>query len=142
MAPVCTKALCQERDRILFELSRLDRQMGELRRQLAHLERALDVVANDKRSERIRARPAKVLPNLRRGEIGRLCLDVLRAADGPLTLDEIVRGVCEQRGVPIGSLLYGRGRKAVFKALWDRGQSGTVAKERGARGMMVWRVTS
>lgn len=94
-------ALARKRAELAAEIVERERALDQLRADLAHLDGALRLLepAYKPGSIRPKRRHTKHERWFATGELGRLCLDVLRAAAEPLPTMEIARAVMRRRGM-------------------------------------------
>ena len=86
------------------------------------------------------ARPV-LLPGIRPGQTGRLALDILRTAPGPMTAQQIAHQLCEQRGVQSEAEVIARVSNALVMALRHYERRGIVVEVgRTAVRAVLWQV--
>src|SRR3954454_4759615 len=94
-------ALVRKRAEVAAELVERERGLDQLRADLAHLDGALRLLQSAYKPESIRPKRRHTRHErlFAMGELGRLCLDVLRDAAEPLPTQEIARAVMRRRGM-------------------------------------------
>ena len=129
MTAAAVRTLTKKRAEILADLARAERRsiVLTLQQHLACLDGTLALIAPPHVLDRLRRQWPSLLPRRRKGGgLGCLCLDVLREAGRPLTVDEVAQAVCERRGLVLKAAGYRRLRRQVYKALWDKRRRGLV----------------
>jgi hypothetical protein len=96
-------ALRTKRAEIAGHVHDLEKKVATWRARLANIDEAIKIFSPDTDPEAIP--PKRTYRRSRyfaRGELARLCLDILRTANGPLTTAEIVASVIKAKGLPNG----------------------------------------
>src|SRR3954452_17547274 len=97
-------ALARKRVEVAAEIVERERALDQLRADLAHLDGALRLLQPAYKPENIRPKRRHTRHErlFTMGELGRLCLDVLRAAAEPMPNVEVARAVMRRRGMDSG----------------------------------------
>ena len=120
-------ALRKKRAEVAGHVHDLEKKVKTWRAKLAHIDETIRLFSPETDPEAIPAKRAyRRARYFSRGELARLCLDVLRKADKPLTTADIVASVVKAKGLPEGvapSLT-----EKVLAYLRIKRKAGTVAK--------------
>jgi hypothetical protein len=96
-------ALRTKRAEIAGHVHDLEKKIATWRARLANIDEAIKIFSPETDPEAIP--PKRTYRRSRyfaRGELARLCLDILRVANGPLTTAEIVARIIKAKGLPDG----------------------------------------
>jgi hypothetical protein len=128
--------LTRKRRELTHDINKLFESANRLREDVEAIDRVMAIFRPD-------AVPETILPlNFRRtaewasrGEITRIMFDVLRRADGPLSMVEVTEQVMAARGVEADAITATH-KKAVYKALDQQRLKGRIVAHRDGRAVL------
>lgn len=127
MTNYMVEGLMKKRAELHGELKRTQEDMARMARELETLDATLKIVAPDLDIPAIAPKMVKPPADWsHRGEMGRLCLDILRQAGKPLTSREIAAELIVRRGLTATPQLLNLMVKRVGGCLRDRRDQGLV----------------
>src|SRR5579875_3353179 len=134
-------ALVNKRAESAGLISRTERQLGQFRADLVHLDATLRLFAPELEPKAI---PAKRIRQpdrwFEQGELPRRVLDAVRRAGAPIRAPDLVRAVMTSKGLdPAGRLCLARVQRKVRDTLNRLNKRGLLASEGSGHGV-VWRI--
>ena len=127
MTDYMVEGLVKRRAALHGDMKRAQAELARMARDLETLDAALKIVAPDLDIPAIAPKMVKPPADWsRRGEMGRLCLDILRAAGKPLTTREIAAELIVRRGLTATPQLLNLMVRRVGGCLRDKRERGQV----------------
>jgi hypothetical protein len=141
MTDLAVAALVRRHAELAGEIEAAEAQLDQMRADLIHLHAAIRIM--DPSADPATGRPKRPnrqgCPWFGHGELGRLMVDALREAEGPLTSSGVARRVMERRGLDPGDRLALRRMEGMVGPALRHREGRTV--ERVADGRALgWRV--
>jgi hypothetical protein len=122
-------ALMAKRAEIQGYIQDLETKARRWRARLAHIDATLTIFSPDTDPEAIQPkRRYRRSQYFRGGEFARLCLDVLRETNAPLSTAEIIAGALKAKGLPDDPALISELTEKALATLREKQKSGTIVK--------------